>query len=163
MHIGAFVSIGSDVHIYTGGNHRSDWVSTYPFHHQLRLSGVDGYGHPASQGDVVVGHDVWLGDGSVLLSGATIGDGAIVGARSIVSGPVRPYAIVAGNPAREIRRRFSDDQVEHLLALQWWSWPIERVLASVDLLCSTDVQALLDGGSSVEEGEGPTPEGHVAP
>lgn len=132
--IGRFCSISSDVEVFTGGEHRTDWVSTFPFRHQFGLTGAVHDGHPASKGDVVIGHDVWIGSRATILSGVVIGNGAVIGALSVVSKDVRPYAIVAGNPARELRRRCSDDHVNALLKSAWWDWPLPRVLSSVDLL-----------------------------
>ena len=141
--IGSFCSIAEDVEIFTGGNHRPDWVSTFPFRSRFGLPGAFDDGHPASKGDVVIGHDVWVGRGASILSGVTIGDGAVVGAYAVVTKDVRPYAVVAGNPAREIRRRFDDDTIERLITLRWWDWPDERILASVPLLNSDRMDEFL--------------------
>ena len=87
-----------------------------------------------NKGDIVVGNDVWLGYRSVILAGVTIGDGAIIGAYSVVTKDVPPYTIVGGNPAKEIRRRFSDSEIAHLLQLRWWDWPIEKITEHVQWL-----------------------------
>src|SRR5262249_20684714 len=107
--IGAYVSIAAQVQIFRGGNHPVDWITTYPIRAALGLPGAFEDGVPTTKGDVVIGNDVWLGYGSTVLSGVRIGDGAVVGARALVARDVRPYAIVAGNPAQEVRRRFPDD------------------------------------------------------
>lgn len=99
-------------------------------------------------GPIVVGNDVWVGRGAVVHAGVTIGDGAVVGARAVVTGDVRPYAVVAGDPARERRRRFADEQVEALLRVAWWSWPDERIRAHAQLLCASDVDAFLAAAAS---------------
>jgi carbonic anhydrase/acetyltransferase-like protein (isoleucine patch superfamily) len=91
---------------------------------------------------------VWIGSDALIFAGVTIGDGAVIGARAVVTRPVRPYAVVVGAPAREVRRRFSDEQVDALLKLRWWDWPPERVRAHVDLLSSPDVEALLAAADS---------------
>lgn len=91
----------------------------------------------------MVGNDVWLGYRSVILAGVTIGDGAIVGAYSVVTKDVPPYTIVAGNPAKEIRRRFSDTEIERLLQLRWWDWPIEKITQKVHLLTGNSVSELI--------------------
>ena len=148
--IGSFVSIAEEVEFIPGGNHRVDWVSTYPFRWMFGLPGALEDGHPASKGDIVVGHDVWLGTGARILSGVSIGNGAVVGAGAVVSRDVRPYAVVVGNPAREVARRFSDAQIESLERIRWWDWPQELILERVPLLCSPDVDALIaaaDGGA----------------
>lgn len=94
-------------------------------------------------GHIVVGNDVWMGRGAVVRGGVRIGDGAVIGARAVVLGDVRPYAIVAGDPGRELRRRFSDEQIAGLLEVAWWTWPLERIRAQVDLMCAADVDAFL--------------------
>jgi acetyltransferase-like isoleucine patch superfamily enzyme len=96
-----------------------------------------------SGGRIVVGNDVWIGRGAVIRAGVTIADGAVVGARAVVTQDVRPYAIVAGDPARERRRRFGDEQVAALLEIAWWTWPDERIRAHAALLCAGDVDAFL--------------------
>lgn len=112
--IGSFCSIADEVVFIVGGNHRPDWVSMFPFRVVFDLPGAFEDGHPATNGDILVGHDVWIGRAATVLSGVTVGDGAVIAASAVVSKDVRPYAIVAGNPAREIARRFSDDQVAAL-------------------------------------------------
>jgi acetyltransferase-like isoleucine patch superfamily enzyme len=145
--IGTFCSIAEGVTIYLGGNHRIDWVSTYPFPALARrgwAQAADLPGHPATKGDVVIGNDVWIASGSVILSGAHIGDGAVIAANTVVSKPVPPYAVWAGNPGRLVRMRFDDATVARLLAARWWDWPKERIEAHLHLLCSPDVGAFLD-------------------
>src|ERR1700694_3079477 len=102
--LGAWCSIAEDVEIMVGGNHRLDWVSTFPMRIIFNLPGALTDGHPATKGDVRIGNDVWIGRGSRILSGVTIGDGAAIGAYSVVSKDVRPYAVAVGVPAREVRR-----------------------------------------------------------
>lgn len=132
--IGKFCSIGEEVTILTGGNHRTDWVSAFPFRDRWGLPGAFEDGHPRPSGDVVIGNDVWIGREALILPGIAIGDGAVVGARAVVTQQVRPYAIVVGNPAREAKRRFSDDQIERLLTIRWWEWSDEKIGRSIDVL-----------------------------
>lgn len=139
VHIGSYVSIATDVEIFTGGEHHTDWVTTYPLRIMLGLAGAGEDGHPATRGDVLIGNDVWVGHGARIMSGASIGDGAVVGAGAVVVGTVRPYAVVGGVPAREIRRRFTDDQVTALLSIRWWDWPDEKVIDEVGDLCSPGI------------------------
>ena len=143
VRVGAFVSIALDVVIMDGGNHRTDWVSTYPFRARFGLPGAYEDGHPRIKGDVNIGNDVWIGRGARIMGGIEVGDGAVVAGYSVVTRDVRPYAIVAGNPAREIRRRFSDEQVQALLEIAWWDWPLERVLEAVPQLCSENVDRFI--------------------
>jgi virginiamycin A acetyltransferase len=131
--IGRFCAIASGVRfLLPGANHADLGPSTFPF-------GVFGAPWDAtmdivmsapSRGDTVVGHDVWLGYSALVLPGVTIGHGAVVAAASVVARDVPPYAVVAGNPARVVRSRFSDDHVERLLRAAWWDWPIELVTAN---------------------------------
>jgi acetyltransferase-like isoleucine patch superfamily enzyme len=142
--IGKYCSIAAGVTVLLGGNHRTDWVTTYPFGHiHEGTFPCMAAGHPATKGDVRIGNDVWLGMRSTIMSGVTIGDGAVVAANSHVVKDVPPYTIVGGNPARPIRQRFRPDQVESLLAIRWWDWPTEKVAAHVELLCAADIDAFI--------------------
>jgi acetyltransferase-like isoleucine patch superfamily enzyme len=134
VEIGNFCSIASDVELIPGGQHRLNWVSTFPFRAMFLLPGRFNDGHPAAKGDITIGNDVWIGRGAKILSGVSIGDGAVVGAYAVVADDVRPYAIVAGNPARELRRRFSDEQIDSLLTIAWWKWSEEKILEHVEWL-----------------------------
>ncbi len=141
--IGAYVSIADGVEVFTGGNHRTDWVTTYPIRKKFDLPGADHDGHPASKGDVHVGNDVWIGAGALILSGVTIGDGAVVGARAVVTREVRPYAVVVGNPAREVRRRFSDTQIDALTQIGWWNWHPDVIRDRAAALSSPDIDGFI--------------------
>ncbi len=143
VRVGNYVSIAKGVEILTGGGHPLERVSLYPFRIRWRLAGAYADGHPTSRGDVIIGSDVWVGRQARILSGVTIGHGAVVAAYSVVTRDVPAYTIVAGNPAREIRRRFADDVCDRLLAVAWWDWPDERVRPMVDLLAGDDVEAFL--------------------
>ena len=143
VRVGAYCAIANDVVFIPGGNHRIDWVSSFPFRAVLELPDAYRDGHPASAGDISIGNDVWIGYGATILSGVTIGDGAVVGARTVVASSVRPYAIVVGNPAREVRRRFNDAQVDALLRISWWSWTEATVKEHVPLLNGGAVDAFI--------------------
>ena len=138
LRIGAFTSIADQVHIFLGGHHRTDWVSSFPFPAFVEEArSITGYG--GSRGDVIIGNDVWLATGCAILSGVTVGDGAVVAAYSVVSRDVAPYEIVAGNPARNIGWRFDAGTRERLLQTRWWSWPEAELRQITPLLCSDRV------------------------
>lgn len=141
--IGAFCSIGAGVKILLGGEHRHDWVTTYPFN-ILWDKGKGISGHPRSKGDVIIGNDVWIGTETLILSGVNIGDGAVIGARSVVVDDIPPYAIAAGNPARIVKRRFSEPIIERLLTLKWWEWDDKKIEAAIPLLLSDEIETFLD-------------------
>ena len=143
--IGRYGSIADGVEILLGGNHRLDWVTSYPFPALPRLwpkaAGIAGF--DTTRGDVVIGHDVWLGSQCMVMSGVAIGHGAVVAARAVVTRDVPPYAIVAGNPARVVRLRFDEATVEGLLATRWWELPKERIEALLPLLLSERIAEFL--------------------
>lgn len=143
VHMGSFVSIGVDVVMMDGGSHRTDWVTTFPLRAALGLPGAYEDGHPRLKGDIVIGNDVWIGRGARVLSGVTIGDGAVVAAYSVVTKDVAPYSVVGGNPAREIRKRFSEAQIAELLAIAWWDWPMEKILSCVNELSNADIDGFI--------------------
>lgn len=143
--IGKYCSFAARVAIIMGGEHRMDMVTTYPFPEIAdpwpETSGITGM--TGSKGDIFIGNDVWVGYGATILSGVTIGDGAAIGAGALVSRDVEPYAIIGGNPAKIIRKRFDEHTVTRLLKLAWWNWPKEKVRKNVHLLCRPDIEALL--------------------
>lgn len=143
LKIGAYCSIAKGVLILLGGNHRTDWVSTYPFPAMLKQARhIKDY--EESRGDVLIGSDVWLCANSTILSGVTIGHGAVVAAGALVCKDVAPFSIVAGNPARVIGWRFDEQTREALLASEWWNWPQEEVASVVERLCSEDATGFLE-------------------
>jgi chloramphenicol O-acetyltransferase type B len=143
--IGSFCSIGSGAAFIMAGNqgHRHDWVSTFPFHYMPEVpafaGATDGF---AAAGDTVIGNDVWIGSEAIIMAGVTVGHGALIGTRALVTKDVEPYAIVGGNPARLIRKRFADEQIAMLLEMVWWDWPEARLRAAMPLLCAADIPAL---------------------
>jgi glycosyltransferase involved in cell wall biosynthesis/acetyltransferase-like isoleucine patch superfamily enzyme len=144
--IGDYCSIAEDVTILLGGNHHPEWLTTYPFSsnafHEEWPEAADIHGQPYSKGPVVIGNDVWVGYGATILSGVTIGDGAIVAAKAVVAKNVPPYAIVGGNPAKVLKMRFPEKDIERLLKLQWWNWSEGRVRENIRLLCSNNIEAM---------------------
>jgi acetyltransferase-like isoleucine patch superfamily enzyme len=148
LEISDYCSIASDVGIFLGGEHHPEWVSTYPFgalwrEHATPLQ-------PRSRGNVVIGSDVWIGRNATIMSGVTVGHGAVIAAKSLIVKDVAPYAIVGGNPAKLIRYRFDEDTIARLLAIAWWDWPADRVRKAADLLQGPDIRAFID---AVEAGK----------
>lgn len=141
--MGNYCSAAVGATVLLGGGHRTDWVTTYPFS-VLEPSLSEISGHPRSRGSVKIGHDVWLGTDSMVLSGVTIGSGAVVAARAVVTRDVPAYAIVAGVPAKITSHRFDEQTIARLLTLQWWNWPHTRIVAAGRQLMSTDVVGFLD-------------------
>ena len=141
--IGAFCSIADRSQIFIGGEHRVDWITTYPFS-AFWPEARHIKGHPRIRGDVIIGNDVWIGSDAMILSGCTIGDGAVVAAGAVVTKDVPPYCISAGNPAKVIRKRFSDDIIEQLLDLAWWSWEDSKIAEFLPLLLADDAGAFID-------------------
>lgn len=143
--IGKFCQIAAEVKfIMNGGNHRSDGVSTFPF---FIFGGdwsgrVDGETDPVMRGDTVIGNDVWIGYDALIMPGVRIGDGAIIGTRSVVTKDVPPYAVVAGNPATVVKMRFDDKTIDSLLKVSWWDWDIAEITAHIPQICDGDVDAL---------------------
>jgi acetyltransferase-like isoleucine patch superfamily enzyme len=142
--VGSFVSFSRGVEILLGGEHRPEWVSVFPLRVGLDLDGQYSDGQPRTRGNVEIGNDVWIGTRALILSGVRIGDGAIVGAGSVVTKNVPPYAIVGGVPAAIIRKRFSDEVITRLLQVSWWNWPLAKIREAVPLLSSDDVSGLLE-------------------
>ncbi len=141
LKIGNFCSIGGNVNIYLGGNHRTDWITTYPFGHihQNIFNNFNGVGHPSTRGDVNIGNDVWIASNVTIMSGVTIGDGAIIANNSHVVKDVEPYSITGGNPARLIKYRFTQAQIDKLLEIKWWYWDDDKINKFTHLLCNINV------------------------
>lgn len=98
------------------------------------------------KGDTIIGNDVWIGMEAVVMPGVTIGDGAIIGSRSVVVKDVPPYTIVGGNPAQPIKKRFDDRVIQSLMEIQWWHWPIEKIENNLEAILNTDIKILRDIG-----------------
>lgn len=144
--IGRFCSIADGVTVFLGGNHRIDWASTYPFS-DFAHRWPTAAGHPStlsSRGDVVIGSDVWIGAGATIMSGVTIGNGAVIGTAAVVTKSVPDYAVVAGNPAKVIKMRFSAETIARLLATAWWDRPDSEIGAIATQLQSGDLDGLLE-------------------
>ncbi|MCM3147496.1 CatB-related O-acetyltransferase [Bacillus pumilus] len=139
LNIGKFCSIANEVKIFLGGEHRTDWVTTYPFN-QIFKEAAHIKGHPKSKGDVHIGHDVWIGNGATIMSGVCIGNGAVIGANSVITKDVSPYAIAAGNPQQLMKYRFSSKTIEKLQLLEWWNLEFTVIQSIFHLLQSNDIE-----------------------
>ena len=140
--IGKFCQIAAGVEfVMNGANHQMNAVSTFPFYTleawNMEPPAPDDLPH---KGDTVVGNDVWIGQNAVILPGVHIGDGAIIGANSVVGSDVAPYTIVAGNPARVLRKRFDDTLTDLLLRFRWWDKPVEEIDCLIPLLTCSDLE-----------------------
>ena len=140
--IGRFCQIAAGVEfVMNGANHQMNAVTTFPFY---TLEGWDMEPPEASdlplKGDTVIGNDVWIGQNAVILPGVRIGDGAIIGANSVVGSNVEPYTVVAGNPAKLLRKRFDDELTGLLLAFRWWDKDIDEIDALIPLLTCSDLE-----------------------
>ncbi|MBV1775351.1 Vat family streptogramin A O-acetyltransferase [Burkholderiaceae bacterium DAT-1] len=146
--IGKFCAIARQVKfIMNGANHAMKGASTYPFF-------IFGHGWETAapqpgdlpfKGDTVIGNDVWIGYDSLIMPGVTIGHGAIVSSRSVVTADVPPYAIVGGNPARIIRMRFPEETIAQLQEIAWWDWPADKITAHLPAITRGDLAALQQG------------------
>jgi virginiamycin A acetyltransferase len=142
--IGKFVAIAQGVQfIMNGANHPMGGFSTYPFG-AMGFAPEEAFGSDAAphRGDTRIGHDVWIGREAVILPGVQVGSGAIIGTHAVVGRNVPPYAIVVGNPAQIVRHRFDPDTVAELLAIAWWDWPVERIMANLAAIRGADLDAL---------------------
>ena len=140
--IGKFCQIAAGVNfVMNGANHQMNAVSTFPFY---IFEGWNQDAPPLSdlplRGDTVVGNDVWIGQNVTILPGVHIGDGAIIGLNSVVGSDVPPYTVVAGNPAKEIRKRFDDELIQIMLKLRWWDKSIEEIDSLIPLLTCADLK-----------------------
>jgi virginiamycin A acetyltransferase len=144
--IGRFCALAQGVaFIMNGANHAMSGFSTYPFNifgHGWEQGFDVGTWEAENRGDTIVGHDVWMGMGAMVMPGVTIGHGAIIAARSVVTHDVPPYAIVGGNPARTMRMRFDERTVERLLAVAWWDWPVDKISRNLDAIRGADIARL---------------------
>lgn len=140
--IGKFCQIADGAQFITASaNHRYDGISSYPF---AIFDGADMSrpSMPDPGQDTLIGNDVWIGTGAMILPGARVGNGVIVGAGAVVGGNVPSYSVIAGNPARILRRRFDARTISALEEICWWDWPIEKILRHEAAICGSDLGAL---------------------
>ncbi|MBS4985829.1 MAG: CatB-related O-acetyltransferase [Hungatella hathewayi] len=144
--IGKFCSIACGAKfIFNSANHTLSSLSTYPFplfFEEWGLEKKDVARAWDNKGDIVVGNDVWIGYEAVIMAGVTIGDGAVIGARAVVTKDVPPYTIVGGVPAKEIRKRFPEETVAALLEMKWWDWPRERIAEKIGAIQAGNLEQL---------------------
>jgi acetyltransferase-like isoleucine patch superfamily enzyme len=158
IEVGGFCSINAESRIISGGEHATERASTFPFNAYLFGSRGTTLEEGVDKGATAIGSDVWIGIGALVLSGVMVGDGAVVGAGTVVSKSVPPYAMVVGNPARIFRYRFESPVRHRLLALRWWEWDDEQIIAARAWLMA-DVESFLDAMERVHE---PRPESDLA-
>ena len=144
--IGNFCSIACGAKfIFTSANHTLNSLSTYPFPIFFEEWGLDRSEVKTAwdnRGDIIIGNDVWIGYEATIMSGVSIGDGAIIGTRAVVTKDVPPYTIVGGVPAKKIRMRYDNETIEKLLRLKWWDWPYEKIKENLRFIMSGDISKL---------------------
>jgi len=142
-----FCSLAKDsTFMMNGANHTFKAFSTYPF-----AIFKNGWGdgdvmqlRGQARGDTIVGNDVWIGRGATIMPGVNIGDGAIIGAQAVIAKDVAPYAIVVGNPAREVRKRFDENTITTLLEVKWWDWSVEKITRNLEAITNADLDGMLN-------------------
>jgi lipopolysaccharide transport system ATP-binding protein len=148
IHLGKYNSIGRDCNFFLHANHRPDWVTTSsmllgPVNKDIENMMFD-MGHPSCKGDIIIENDVWIGAKSTIMSGVKISNGAIIGATATVTKDVPPYAIVVGNPGKIVKYRFTEKQIEMLLAIKWWEWNEEKIKSQYLNMWSTDIDSFIN-------------------
>lgn len=143
--IGKFCAIAQGVKfIMNGANHKMSGFTTYPFN--IFANGWEKAAPQISElpfkGDTVIGNDVWIGQNATIMPGIKIGDGAIIGTNSTVTKDIEPYTIVGGNPAKVIKKRFTDDVIEILLTIKWWDWDEQKIYRNLEILTGCDLDSL---------------------
>jgi len=148
VYLGKYNSIGRDCNFFLHANHRVDWVTTSsqlwgPVTYEIADAHMR-LGHPTCKGDIIIENDVWIGAKSTIMSGVKISNGAVVGAGSTVTKDVPPYAIVAGNPAKVVKYRFNEKQIESLLKISWWNWTEDRIKTEAISMWSNKIDEFID-------------------
>jgi acetyltransferase-like isoleucine patch superfamily enzyme len=142
LSIGKYCSFADNVQIFIGGEHHSDYVTTYPL--TTFLKGDFNIRDKKSKGNVKIGNDVWVANNVTILSGIKIGDGAILGAGSVITKDVNDYEVVAGNPAKHIRYRFSEHQINNLKVIAWWNWDKQKIQDNYSQIMSNNIDLFID-------------------
>jgi acetyltransferase-like isoleucine patch superfamily enzyme len=145
--LGKYNSIGRDCNFFLHANHRSDWITTSsqlwgPVNDSIATMHMK-MGHPTCKGDIIIENDVWIGAKSTIMSGVKISNGSIIAATSTVTKDVPPYAIVAGNPAKIVKYRFTEEQIESLLKISWWDWNEDKIKNQAMVLWSNNIDEFI--------------------
>ena len=148
VRLGKYNSIGRDCNFFLHANHRPDWITTSsqlwgPVNNEIANMHMN-MGHPNCKGDIIIQNDVWIGAKSTVMSGVKISNGAIVGACSVVTKDVPPFAIVAGNPAKVVKYRFSDEQIKKLLSIAWWNWDEQKIKDNAMTMWSNNIDEFIE-------------------
>ena len=146
--LGKYNSIGRECNFFLHANHRPDWVTTSsqlwgPVTHEIAQMHME-MGHPSCKGDIIVENDVWIGAKATIMSGVKIGNGSVIGSGSVVTKDVPPYAIVVGNPAVVVKYRFTEEQIQKLLDISWWSWDEEKIRDNAMNMWSSDIEVFIE-------------------
>ena len=146
--LGRYNSIGRDCNFFLHSNHRPDWITTSsqlwgPVSDHIANMHMD-MGHPTCKGDIIIENDVWIGAKSTIMSGVKISNGAVIGACSVVTKDVPPYAIVVGNPGKIIKYRFSESQIKDLLEIAWWEWDEGKIKDNALQMWSSDIDTFIE-------------------
>lgn len=141
--IGSFCSIGSGAVFMMAGNqgHNMEWISTFPFYFQANIFKTSKNAF-IKAGNTTIGNDVWIGSEAMIMPGVSIGDGAVIATRAVVTKDVQPYSVVGGNPATFIKTRFEQKEIEQLLTMKWWNWQEEKIKENMPLICSPNIEDL---------------------
>jgi virginiamycin A acetyltransferase len=148
IHLGKYNSIGRDCNFFLHANHRIDWITTSsqlwgPVTPEVSNLHMD-MGHPTCKGNIIIENDVWIGAKSTIMSGVKISNGAVIGSCSVVTKDVPPYAIVVGNPAKIVKYRFTEEQIQSLLKISWWDWNENKIKEEGMLLWSKDINYFIE-------------------
>lgn len=143
LSIGKFCSISNNVQIVFGGQHHYNHISQYAFNPQVQKLFPDFIYADKPSKPVIIGNDVWIGRNVTILQGVNIGDGAVLGTNTVVAKDVPPYAIVVGNPARIIKYRFKEHEIESLRRIAWWDWPLDKIQSEIKLIMSDNIEGFI--------------------
>ena len=148
LYIGKFCSIGANVQFLLGGEHHTEWITTYPFNVLLKDVYPSGETCAKTKGNIKIGNDVWIGNDAKILSGVTVGDGAVIASSAVVTRNVLPYEIVAGNPAtsraRKKRYRIQPYEAWRIWQINWWDWPLEKIAEAIPLMMGKSADDLIE-------------------